>query len=66
MPAIWQTTVHSRSVTGQTDSRDWRNSAIPASSELAFIAARVTGFATGLTGAISTIPSFPDLSAGSE
>jgi len=65
MPAIPQIMVHSWSVTGHTDSRDWRNSAIPASSGLAFISAKLTGLATGITGFTSTMPSLPLLSLGS-
>ena len=41
---------HSVSLTGQTDRRDWRSSAMPASSGTRFISASETGFFTGITG----------------
>jgi hypothetical protein len=56
IPAFLQMTAHSASVTGQTDSRDWRISAMPESSGVAFISVKVTGVLTGITGATSMRP----------
>ena len=53
------------SLTGQTDRRDCRSTAMPASSGTCFISASETGCFTGITAATSTIPNLPPGSAGS-
>src|SRR3546814_17029012 len=53
---------HSASVTGDTDSRDWRIVAMSFSAGVAFISASVTGRASGATGLTATethLPSVP-------
>src|SRR3546814_9818399 len=45
---------HSASVTGDTDSRDWRIVAMSFSAGVAFISASVTGRASGATGLTAT------------
>ena len=52
--AIPVSTAHWASLTGLTDSRDWRSISMPASFDSAFIAASVTGFASASTGLTAT------------
>src|SRR3546814_14482536 len=57
---------HSASVTGDTDSRDWRIVAMSFSAGVAFISASVTGRASGATGLTATetqLPSVPSFFA---
>src|SRR3546814_18637038 len=54
---------HSASVTGDTDSRDWRIVAMSFSAGVAFISASVTGRASGATGLTATEPQLPSVPA---
>src|SRR4029078_8832209 len=64
-PAISRTTFHSSSVTGATDSRDWRMSSILASLRSALISASVTGRGGGRTGSTRTRTQAGALGSGS-
>ena len=60
-----QTRRHCGSVTGQTERRDWRTRAMSARTGSALICFSVTGRATGLRAATSTMPNRPSASPGS-
>src|SRR3546814_16520660 len=54
---------HSASVTGDTDSRDWRIVAMSFSAGVAFISASVTGRASGATGLTATETQLPSVTS---
>ncbi len=64
-PAILQISFHSSAVTGDTDSRDWRSSAMFFSVPSALIAASVTGVFAAATGFTLTMTKRPVVSLGS-
>src|SRR5713101_8800169 len=62
---IFRRSFQCSSLTGTTESRDWRTSLKSLNLGSALTAAKVTGCVTGCTALISTVTAFPALSVGS-